>query len=169
MHVLRTHELGALSAENIGETVTLAGWVARRRDHGGVAFVDLRDRTGITQCVFHDEADFDALRNEYVLKVTGAVDRRPGGNENPNLPTGEIEVVASDVVVLDVSEQLVLTEAFVIASASSSCACPSDSRTTPSRAPSRSASVRCDPTLKRPSKRSIGSEMPTIFPSISSM
>lgn len=104
--MLRTHTLGELTAENIGETVTLAGWVARRRDHGGVAFVDLRDRAGVTQCVFHDEADFDALRNEYVLQVTGKVTRRPEGNDNPNLVTGEIEVEVEGVEVLNTSAPL---------------------------------------------------------------
>ncbi|WP_269928188.1 aspartate--tRNA ligase [Kocuria massiliensis] len=104
--MLRTHTLGELTAENIGETVTLAGWVARRRDHGGVAFVDLRDRQGVTQCVFHDEADFDALRNEYVLQVTGKVTRRPDGNDNPNLVTGQIEVEVQGVEVLNTSAPL---------------------------------------------------------------
>lgn len=104
--MLRTHTLGELTAENIGETVTLAGWVARRRDHGGVAFVDLRDREGVTQCVFHDEADFDALRNEYVLKVEGVVSRRPEGNDNPNLVTGEVEVEVNSVEVLNTSAPL---------------------------------------------------------------
>lgn len=104
--MLRTHTLGELTAENIGETVTLAGWVARRRDHGGVAFVDLRDRQGVTQCVFHDEADFDALRNEYVLQVTGKVTRRPEGNDNPNLVTGQIEVEVEGVEVLNTSAPL---------------------------------------------------------------
>jgi aspartyl-tRNA synthetase len=104
--VLRTHTLGELTAANIGETVTLAGWVARRRDHGGVAFVDLRDREGVTQCVFHDEADFEALRNEYVLQVTGEVTRRPEGNENPNLVTGEIEVEVKSTQVLNTAAPL---------------------------------------------------------------
>lgn len=104
--MLRTHTLGELTAANIGETVTLAGWVARRRDHGGVAFVDLRDRSGVTQCVFHDEADFDALRNEYVLQVTGQVRRRPEGNENPNLVTGDIEVEVQSTEVLNTAAPL---------------------------------------------------------------
>ncbi|WP_129657888.1 aspartate--tRNA ligase [Rothia halotolerans] len=104
--MLRTHTLGELTAANIGETVTLAGWVARRRDHGGVAFVDLRDREGVTQCVFHDEADFEALRNEYVLQVTGEVTRRPEGNENPNLVTGEIEVEVKSTQVLNTAAPL---------------------------------------------------------------
>ncbi|MCP3426571.1 aspartate--tRNA ligase [Rothia sp. AR01] len=104
--MLRTHTLGELTAANIGETVTLAGWVARRRDHGGVAFVDLRDREGVTQCVFHDEADFEALRNEYVLQVTGEVRRRPEGNENANLVTGEIEVEVASTQVLNTAAPL---------------------------------------------------------------
>src|SRR5665811_2533401 len=88
-------------AGQTGETVTLTGWVARRRDHGGVAFIDLRDASGIAQVVIRDEAVAHGLRNEYVLKVTGEVSRRPAGNANPNLPTGEIEVIARDVVVLN--------------------------------------------------------------------
>ncbi|GGH57829.1 aspartate--tRNA ligase [Rothia aerolata] len=104
--MLRTHTLGELTAANIGETVTLTGWVSRRRDHGGVAFVDLRDREGVTQCVFHNEADFDALRNEYVLKVTGEVTKRPEGNENPNLTTGEIEVEVKETEVLNTAAPL---------------------------------------------------------------
>ncbi|WP_346845365.1 aspartate--tRNA ligase [uncultured Rothia sp.] len=104
--MLRTHTLGELTAKNIGETVTLTGWVARRRDHGGVAFVDLRDREGVTQCVFHNEADFDHLRNEYVLKVTGVVTARPAGNENPNLTTGEVEAEVNEVEVLNTAAPL---------------------------------------------------------------
>ena len=99
--MLRTHNLGELRAEHIGETVTLAGWVGRRRDHGGVAFLDLRDASGVAQIVVRDEADFHHLRNEYVLQVTGTVERRPGGNENPALATGEVEVMAGTVTVLN--------------------------------------------------------------------
>ncbi len=99
--MLRTHTAGSLRAEQIGTTVTLTGWVDRRRDHGGVAFVDLRDASGIAQVVIHDEAVAHALRSEYVLQVTGEVSRRPEGNENPHLPTGEIEVIATAVVVLN--------------------------------------------------------------------
>ena len=99
--MLRTHTAGSLRAEHIGTTVTLTGWVDRRRDHGGVAFVDLRDASGIAQVVVHDEAVARALRNEFVLQVTGEVSRRPEGNENPHLPTGEIEVIATSVVVLN--------------------------------------------------------------------
>ena len=99
--MLRTHTAGSLRAEHIGTTVTLTGWVDRRRDHGGVAFVDLRDASGIAQVVVHDEAVAHALRSEFVLQVTGEVTRRPEGNENPHLPTGEIEVIAKDVVTLN--------------------------------------------------------------------
>lgn len=104
--MLRTHTAGSLRAEHIGTTVTLTGWVDRRRDHGGVAFVDLRDASGIAQVVVRDEAVAHGLRAEYVLQVTGEVGRRPAGNKNPNLATGEVELVAADVVVLNESEPL---------------------------------------------------------------
>lgn len=106
MHLLRTHELGTLTAENIGQTVTLAGWVGRRRDHGGVAFVDLRDASGVAQVVVRDEEQFHQLRNEYVLQVTGTVERRPEGNENPNLPSGEVEVMVDELTVLNTAAPL---------------------------------------------------------------
>lgn len=104
--MLRTHTAGSLRAEHIGQTVTLSGWVDRRRDHGGVAFIDLRDASGIAQVVIRDEEVAHPLRSEFVLKVTGEVSRRPAGNENPNLPTGEIELIAADVVVLNESAPL---------------------------------------------------------------
>ncbi len=104
--MLRTHTAGSLRAEHIGSTVTLTGWVDRRRDHGGVAFVDLRDASGIAQVVIRDEAVAHGLRSEYVLQVTGEVGRRPEGNENANLATGEVEVVATEVVVLNESAPL---------------------------------------------------------------
>ncbi|WP_199921806.1 aspartate--tRNA ligase [Psychromicrobium lacuslunae] len=104
--MLRTHELGSLNTELIGQTVTLTGWVARRRDHGGVAFVDLRDASGVAQVVARNEDDFHSLRNEYVLQVTGTVQQRPAGNENPALPTGQIEVIADTVTVLNESAAL---------------------------------------------------------------
>ena len=88
-----------LRASHAGTTVTLAGWVARRRDHGGVIFVDLRDASGIVQVVFREE-HAHALRNEFCVRVTGEVAARPAGNENPDLSTGEIEVVASDLTIL---------------------------------------------------------------------
>ena len=104
--MLRTHSLGELNASLIGQTVTVTGWVARRRDHGGVAFVDLRDASGFAQVVVRDEADFDPLRNEWVLQVTGTVERRPEGNENPNLASGEIELIAETVTVLNTAAAL---------------------------------------------------------------
>jgi aspartyl-tRNA synthetase len=104
--VLRTHEAGSLRAGHVGQTVTLTGWVARRRDHGGVAFLDLRDASGVAQVVVRDESVAHGLRNEYCLRVTGEVSRRPEGNENPNLGTGEVEVVAKDVEVLGGSAPL---------------------------------------------------------------
>src|SRR3954452_6731407 len=105
--VIRTHDAGSLRAENAGQTVTLAGWVARRRDHGGVIFVDLRDASGIVQVVFREE-DAHALRNEFCVQVTGEVSTRPEGNANPELRTGEIEVTASELVVLSEAAPLPL-------------------------------------------------------------
>ena len=93
--MIRTHEAGTLRAEHAGQQVTLAGWVARRRDHGGVAFLDLRDASGVVQVVVRDEEVAHALRSEYCLKVVGEVVARRAGNENPNLATGDIEVVAA--------------------------------------------------------------------------
>ncbi|HET7326624.1 MAG TPA: aspartate--tRNA ligase [Nocardioidaceae bacterium] len=98
--MIRTHQAGTLRTEHIGHTVTLAGWVARRRDHGGVAFVDLRDASGVVQVVIRDEEVAHPLRAEFCLRVVGEVGERPQGNANPSLPTGEIEVVASEVEVL---------------------------------------------------------------------
>ncbi|MDQ3900082.1 MAG: OB-fold nucleic acid binding domain-containing protein, partial [Actinomycetota bacterium] len=93
--MMRTHPAGTLRAEHAGQTVTLAGWVARRRDHGGVIFIDLRDSSGVTQVVFR-EGDMaqraHRLRAEFCLQVTGTVAVRPEGNENPDIPTGGIEV-----------------------------------------------------------------------------
>ena len=93
--MIRTHDAGSLRAENVGETVTLAGWVARRRDHGGVAFIDLREASGVVQVVIRDEAVAHQLRSEYCLKVTGEVSARPEGNQNAQLPTGDVEVIAA--------------------------------------------------------------------------
>ena len=104
--MLRTHDLGSLRSEHIGQTVTLAGWVGRRRDHGGVAFVDLRDASGVAQVVVREEEVFHGLRNEYVLQIVGTVSQRPEGNENPALPTGEIEVMAEKVTILNTSDPL---------------------------------------------------------------
>jgi len=101
--VYRTHLAGTLSAAAVDQQVTLAGWVARRRDHGGVEFIDLRDASGVVQVVFRDTEAAKAaheLRNEFCIEVTGVVSRRPEGNENPELPTGEIEVTAESLTVL---------------------------------------------------------------------
>lgn len=98
--MIRTADAGLLRRSNVGEQVTLAGWVARRRDHGGVAFVDLRDGTGIAQVVIRDEEVAHPLRSEFCILVTGEVSERPAGNANPNLPTGEVEVIAGHVEVL---------------------------------------------------------------------
>ena len=103
--MLRTRTAGSLRASDIGQVVTLTGWVDRRRDHGGVAFIDLRDASGIAQVVIREEIAHD-LRAEYVLAITGEVSARPEGNANPNLPTGEIEVVVSDVEILNASAPL---------------------------------------------------------------
>jgi aspartyl-tRNA synthetase len=104
--VIRTHDAGALRAEHAGQTVTLAGWVANRRDHGGVAFIDLREASGVVQVVIRDEEVAHHLRAEYCLAITGEVTRRKEGNENPNLATGEVEVVATDVEVLSAAAPL---------------------------------------------------------------
>jgi len=107
--VIRTHDAGTLRATDAGQTVTLAGWVARRRDHGGVIFVDLRDASGTVQVVFREgemAAVAHALRAEFCVAVTGAVGRRPEGNENRDLPTGEVEVTAMGLDVLSESAPL---------------------------------------------------------------
>lgn len=107
--MLRTHLAGELRKELAEETVTLTGWVSRRRDHGGVIFIDLRDRSGIAQVVFREsdvaERAHD-LRSEYCVKVTGVVEPRPEGSENPNLPSGDIEVNVTDLEVLNKSAAL---------------------------------------------------------------
>ncbi|MCT1369168.1 aspartate--tRNA ligase [Corynebacterium mucifaciens] len=102
--MLRTHLAGNLNKELDGQTVTLTGWVARRRDHGGVIFIDLRDRSGLAQVVFRESEVAEAahdLRSEYVIQVTGTVEPRPEGSANPNLASGEIEVNVTDLVVLN--------------------------------------------------------------------
>jgi aspartyl-tRNA synthetase len=106
--VIRTHDAGTLRAGDAGSTVTLAGWVARRRDHGGVTFIDLRDASGVVQIVFREEEAAHALRNEFCLRVTGEVTPRPPGNENPDLPTGEIEVIVGELEVLSEAAPLPL-------------------------------------------------------------
>jgi aspartyl-tRNA synthetase len=107
--VIRTHDAGTLRAADAGTTVTLAGWVARRRDHGGVIFVDLRDASGIVQVVLREEMPVaHALRNEFCVLVTGEVQRRPAGNENPELPTGEIEISTTNLEILSEAAPLPL-------------------------------------------------------------
>jgi aspartyl-tRNA synthetase len=108
----RTHSCGALRAEAAGQTATLMGWAFRRRDHGGLIFVDLRDREGLTQLVFNPATDAAAheaagrIRAEYVLAVRGTVQRRPEGTANPSLPTGEVEVHVQQLAILNESKPL---------------------------------------------------------------
>jgi aspartyl-tRNA synthetase len=104
--VIRSRTAGSLRATDAGEQVTLAGWVASRRDHGGVAFLDLRDSSGVVQVVVRDADVAHGLRDEYCIKVTGAVELRPEGNENPDLPTGAVEVMADELEVLSESAPL---------------------------------------------------------------
>jgi aspartyl-tRNA synthetase len=109
---MRTHDAGTLRAADVGSEVTLAGWVGRRRDHGGVIFVDLRDASGIVQVVLNpddapaSEQELNSLRMEFCISVSGTVRLRPGDMANPNLPTGEVEVVAAEMAVLSPSETL---------------------------------------------------------------
>ena len=104
--MLRTTNAGALRLSDAGSQVTLAGWVGKRRDHGGIAFLDLRDSTGTVQVVVRDEAVAGELRSEFCLQIIGTVEARPAGNENPEIQTGEIEVIADSVVVLRKSAPL---------------------------------------------------------------
>ena len=108
--MLKTHSCGELNINNVDQKVTLAGWVNRRRDHGGLIFIDLRDREGLTQVVFDPERAKEIhdlagdLRSEYVIKVTGDVSKRPAGTENAILATGDIELIASDLEILNTSK-----------------------------------------------------------------
>ncbi|MGV8845562.1 aspartate--tRNA ligase [Tessaracoccus sp.] len=108
--MLRTHKAGDLRASHAGQTVVLTGWVAKRRDHGGVAFIDLRDASGVAQVVVRDEvldsSGAHDLRNEFCVQVTGVVEARPAGNANPDLATGDIEVAISELVILNTSAPL---------------------------------------------------------------
>lgn len=97
---------GELRSEDVGEVVTLAGWIARRRDHGGVAFFDLRDDSGVVQIVVREAEVAHPLRNEFCINVTGTVSQRPEGNENPELATGDIEVMVESLDVLSESAPL---------------------------------------------------------------
>jgi aspartyl-tRNA synthetase len=105
--LLRTHSCGELRKEHIGKEVSLAGWVNRRRDHGGLIFIDLRDREGIVQTVFNPEISQPSLktaeeiRSEFVVRITGEVAKRPEGTENPKIPTGDIEVIVRDTEILN--------------------------------------------------------------------
>src|SRR5213076_2227015 len=106
----RTHMCGAIRAGDAGADVALKGWVAHRRDHGGVIFLDLRDREGMVQVVFHPQeaqdahASADRTRSEWVVRVAGGVRTRPAGTENPDLPTGQVEVAARELHVLSEAE-----------------------------------------------------------------
>ena len=108
----RTHSCGALRPAEAGHAVTLMGWAFRRRDHGGLIFVDLRDREGLTQLVFNPTTDAAAhevagrIRAEFVLAVRGTVQRRPPGTVNPHLPTGGVEVQVQEVRILNASKPL---------------------------------------------------------------
>ncbi|MFZ9879138.1 MAG: amino acid--tRNA ligase-related protein, partial [Candidatus Nanopelagicaceae bacterium] len=104
--MLRSHLAGELRASQIGEQVHLAGWVARRRDHGGVAFIDLRDSSGTVQVVISDEKVAGSLRAEWCVLAIGKIARRPAGNENPHIPTGEIEIICDELEVLSESAPL---------------------------------------------------------------
>src|SRR6202158_723894 len=105
---MRTHYCGQLNASHLDQIVSLCGWPHRRRDHGGVIFIDLRDREGLAQVVFNPKraeavATAERVRNEFVLKVTGKVRRRPQGTVNPGLPSGEVELVVQEVEILNPS------------------------------------------------------------------
>ncbi len=105
--MLRSADCGSLRDENAGDHVTLAGWVGRRRDHGGIIFLDLRDRSGAVQVVFNPETDAEAtrvaeeVRGEWVVQVEGTVNRRPEGSENPTMATGDVEVMVTEITVLN--------------------------------------------------------------------
>ncbi len=109
---MRTHSCGQLNETNIGNEVVIAGWANKWRDHGGVVFIDLRDRGGLVQIVFNPETDAGLhkrahrIRNEYVLQIKGDVRRRPAGTENTSIPTGQIEIIAKELTVLNECKQL---------------------------------------------------------------
>jgi aspartyl-tRNA synthetase len=108
--LLRSHSSSDLTTSSIGQTVTLAGWVHRRRDHGGLIFIDIRDKEGLVQVLFDPRASgaghrvAEGLRNEYVLQVSGKISRRPKGTENPNIPTGQIELIAETCRILNAAK-----------------------------------------------------------------
>lgn len=103
---MRSHYCGGINESHIDQEVTLCGWVHRRRDHGGVIFLDLRDRDGISQVVIDPDtpesfALAEKVRSEFVVKVTGLVRRRPAGTENSNMPTGQVEMLGKEVTILN--------------------------------------------------------------------
>ena len=105
---MRTHYCGQLNAQTIGQDVALCGWAHRRRDHGGVIFIDLRDREGLAQIVCDpDRPDMfkiaESVRNEFCLRITGKVRPRPVGTVNPNMPSGEVEILCQEIEVLNPS------------------------------------------------------------------
>ena len=108
--MIRTHSCGQLRKPDAGQEVVLAGWVQTRRDHGGLIFIDLRDREGLTQIAFNPEISPKAhqeakgLRMEHVIEIRGKVKERPEGTINPDLPTGEVEVIAADLTILNPSK-----------------------------------------------------------------
>src|SRR5690606_16968509 len=109
MSSLRTHYCGQLNASHVDQDISICGWVHRRRDHGGVIFIDLRDREGLVQVVFDPDAPesfavAERVRSEFVLQVQGTVRRRPSGTENPNMPTGEIEILGRALTILNSAE-----------------------------------------------------------------
>ena len=108
---MRTHYCGQVESSLTGQVVTVTGWAQRRRDHGGVIFVDLRDREGLLQIVFDPDraavfAQAERVRNEYVLEVTGLVRARPAGTANANLKSGQVEVLCQELQILNRSEPL---------------------------------------------------------------
>lgn len=99
MHTYRSHKCGELRKSHVGQTVKLSGWVHRKRDHGGVLFIDLRDTTGITQIVAEGNAELERVRSESVITIEGEVVNRAEGTTNAKMPTGEIEVAAKSVTI----------------------------------------------------------------------
>jgi len=112
MHRYRSHTCGALRASDIGQTARLSGWCHRIRDHGGVLFIDLRDHYGITQCVADPDSpafkEVEKFRSEWVVRIDGKVRKRPEGTDNPELPTGAVEVYISEIEVLGPAAELPL-------------------------------------------------------------
>ena len=100
----RTHTCGELTIKEIGQKAILLGWVHRRRDHGKIIFIDLRDRYGLTQVVFLKDKKAEELRSEYVIAVKGTVQQRPKGTENPKIPTGEIELLSEELEIINPSQ-----------------------------------------------------------------